>query len=421
MRLRNADPRPTTRRLLQLDFLRGIAILLVIGHHEVIGRHLGWANLVAGYWGKVGWTGVDLFFVLSGFLVGGLLFSEVNRGGTIDVRRFLIRRGFKIWPSYYLYVTCLFFQFWLIDHQGWSAALRAVGPNLINLQNYLWRGEPPVGLPHTWSLAVEEHFYILLPLFLGTMCSGGRIDRLKRWFPVMGVLVIAGCLGLRLLTSTGPAGGGLMVWAERHEYPSHLRLDSLFVGVWLAYAFHLRPRLLSSLAKPKVAVTALVCGIALVVAATLPSQLNRFSYTVGFTVIAVGYACVVASLVMLPIDAPPVRWIWSLRLVRGIAFVGTYSYSVYLWHIVLGQIIPRWIVREHWLEQDLTGRWLLVMSTYIAGSVIAGMALAELVEFPAIVVRDRFFPSRVASVSTHLYTVVPAQFIVGECQEPRKN
>jgi len=73
-----------------LDMLRGVAVLLVLG------RHMDGA----GIWSSAGWCGVDLFFVLSGFLISGLLFTEFKKTGTIDVKRFWIRRGFKIYPAF---------------------------------------------------------------------------------------------------------------------------------------------------------------------------------------------------------------------------------------------------------------------------------------------------------------------------------
>ena len=86
-----------------LDVLRGIAILLVLG------RHFNYFPL----WRQAGWIGVDLFFVLSGFLISGLLFQEYKNTGKLDVRRFILCRGLKIWPSYYLLIlaTMLFYVF----------------------------------------------------------------------------------------------------------------------------------------------------------------------------------------------------------------------------------------------------------------------------------------------------------------------
>ena len=63
---------------------------------------------IANLWMRFGWTGVDLFFVLSGFLVGGLLFRELRQQSGLDVRRFIIRRGFKIWPSYLVFLAAIF-------------------------------------------------------------------------------------------------------------------------------------------------------------------------------------------------------------------------------------------------------------------------------------------------------------------------
>ena len=79
-------------RLRELDFLRGIAILLVLLRH----------NYLFDFTFKIGWIGVDLFFVLSGFLVSGLLFKEYLKFGNINPSLFLIRRGFKIYPIFYL-------------------------------------------------------------------------------------------------------------------------------------------------------------------------------------------------------------------------------------------------------------------------------------------------------------------------------
>ena len=73
-----------------LDVLRCVAVLLVVGYHMPYYR----------LWGRIGWIGVDLFFVLSGFLISGLLFREFRDTGSIDVKRFLIRRGLKIYPSF---------------------------------------------------------------------------------------------------------------------------------------------------------------------------------------------------------------------------------------------------------------------------------------------------------------------------------
>src|ERR1700722_16250927 len=86
-----------------------------------------------------GWMGVSVFFVLSGFLVGGLLVKEGKTRGRIDSKRFLIRRGFKIWPQYYFFLALML----LTGHR----TVRELWGNLLNIQNYVG------GVAHTWSLA----------------------------------------------------------------------------------------------------------------------------------------------------------------------------------------------------------------------------------------------------------------------------
>src|SRR5204863_7752623 len=91
-------------RLVQLDLLRCLAIVLVLGRHMVpCPSHTNaWLGRLTSIWQRGGWIGVDLFFVLSGFLVSGLLFREYQRHGSVDVVRFLIRRGFKIYPGFWV-------------------------------------------------------------------------------------------------------------------------------------------------------------------------------------------------------------------------------------------------------------------------------------------------------------------------------
>src|SRR5215469_6695095 len=99
------------KRIPQLDILRAIAVLLVIGNHVT------WSPVLV----RFGWTGVDLFFCLSGFLVSGLLFRDYRRYGTLHWKRFLIRRGFKIYPGYYalLLTTVLLDRF--VREPGWPS------------------------------------------------------------------------------------------------------------------------------------------------------------------------------------------------------------------------------------------------------------------------------------------------------------
>ena len=138
-------------RLPQLDVLRGIAILLVLLAHQPIPK----ASQLAHF----GLTGVDLFFVLSGYLIGGILLAERYSRGRVGVKRFYFRRAVRIWPPYY---ACLALTLAVAAAAGLPARLAL--PYIAHVQNYY---ETLPGLAqHFWSLAVEEHFYLLLPLAL---------------------------------------------------------------------------------------------------------------------------------------------------------------------------------------------------------------------------------------------------------------
>ena len=151
---------PIPHRNRSLDVLRAIAVLLVLGRHMPLATSTGdsWISDAIAVWHRGGWIGVDLFFVVSGFLVSRLLLREYEDRGSLDVGRFLVRRGFKIYPSFYF-----FFIVTIVRRLLWDEPLMRSGVvgEACFVQNYLgtlWG--------HTWSLAVEEHFYILLPLSL---------------------------------------------------------------------------------------------------------------------------------------------------------------------------------------------------------------------------------------------------------------
>ena len=163
-------------RLVYLDVLRSVAVLLFVGHHTFYPVREGtWGRGFFIVWQRVGWVAADLFFVLSGFLIGGLLMNEHLSRGRIDQGRFYIRQIFKIWPCYFLlllqFAALPLFRNWRHPPAGWAESVRrakSIWPNLLHLQNYLG-----TRLTITWSLAVEEHFYVLLPPVLVLLASRG--------------------------------------------------------------------------------------------------------------------------------------------------------------------------------------------------------------------------------------------------------
>lgn len=139
--------------LIQLDGLRGIAVLLVLQFHW-LGGDFGFFQL------ETGTLGVYLFFVLSGFLISSILLSQKEEKLSKNIKRFYIRRVLRIFPIYYLFIAILF----MVDYPGVREHFQYF---LLYIQNFLFHFEPIDGhITHLWSLAVEEQFYMLWPFLV---------------------------------------------------------------------------------------------------------------------------------------------------------------------------------------------------------------------------------------------------------------
>jgi peptidoglycan/LPS O-acetylase OafA/YrhL len=393
-----ASPAPAGR-MLQLDVLRGLAILLVAGRHQVMSLdEAGWIGPYVGRWVRVGWTGVDLFFVLSGFLVSGLLFRELQARGSMDARRFLVRRAFKVWPSYAVYLVYVLawttIKAW---HAGPLLAARALLPNLLHVQNYL--GSPRI---HTWSLAVEEHFYLALPLGMHLLYRRARRRGVSAMaaIPYLALAVLLIEPLLRFLVSSAASlerVAGSLPEAHLRFYETHLRIDGLALGVLVAYFHHIHPELLARFARRRLLLV--VVGAALVWPMTsVGLEHGPLTASLGLSAVYVGYALILIAVVHTPLGEGPMGRLLGSRLGRAVGFIGLHSYSVYLWHVDLAQTpvkaaLARGALR--WLRPEL--QWIVSMGIYVALAVGAGVVLGRLVEAPALAVRDRLFPASSAA------------------------
>ncbi len=244
--------------------------------------------------------------MLSGFLVSGLLpFKDDRRAGSVSAGRFLIRRGFKIYPAFYALLA-----FTMAKALAEGMSIDAFSWWNVAAEAFFFQNYTHGIFPHTWSLAVEEHFYILAALTLALMARKGGDDpfrRLPRCFAVVAVLCLAGRL---LMDAAVPAYHGYI-----HLFPTHLRLDGLTFGVLLSYLFHFhRERLERSLTgrvRERVLVAA---GLALLLPAFLfAHDENPAIYTVGVSGFFIGSGLLVLATVMrppresLPVRAPGVR------------------------------------------------------------------------------------------------------------------
>jgi peptidoglycan/LPS O-acetylase OafA/YrhL len=375
-------PQVPRQRLPQLDVLRCIAVLLVFGAHPAFkwpdGAH---PILPAQVWFDIGRSGVDLFFVLSGFLVAGLLFSDYRAHGRLHLKSFFARRGLRIWPAYYLYVAYL-----CILLTRFGAPSSDFLPFLLHFQNYT-----PAHVtyaPHLWSLAVEEHFYLLLPVVL--------VLTVRHWSlrgfaaAAAGVIVASAVLRVLLL----PAG-------RSEPVETHYRLDGLTIGVFLAYVYHFHDALFWRLARP--GWWLMPAGAVLVLATLLPGALPTVmpatvANAIVLPMVYTGYAAILLGALTLGRDRKSARF-FDRNPARLMAGIGKYSYSIYLWHLEFGfrftsAIITSQLVVTNVLWLDWTVHTLLYVVCACGGGVLA----SRCVESPVLALRERWFPSHGAAI-----------------------
>jgi peptidoglycan/LPS O-acetylase OafA/YrhL len=300
----------SSKHIPALDGLRGVAILAVFFHHYTVNsihNSSVAANLITAACG-LGWSGVDLFFVLSGFLITGILYD--TRDDPHYYRTFYARRTLRIFPIYYLFIAiallALSFGVWHPGHLlfliylGYPAAL--VWPALVNV---------PLRITHLWSLSAEEQFYMLWPWLMRKLRTPKNVLRL------CGFLGIAALLARIAFPS----------WA----YASlPCRIDDLAMGAALAVLVRgnldeacrkWAPFLLAASAT----VVVLICAFR-----HTTDHNDRAISTVGFSALAIAYG----SLLLLSLG--PLSQLFSIRVLR---IFGKYSYGMYLYHFPLSAVL----------------------------------------------------------------------------------
>jgi peptidoglycan/LPS O-acetylase OafA/YrhL len=366
------------KRFFSLDVLRGLACFLVlVGHMPLNYEQLN--PTVGGViysMRRCGWLGVDLFFVLSGLLISGLLFKEIQSSGKIQYWRFLIRRGLKIWPSYFvvfgLLIGARYLDSWALGTEHNLEKLRAgLIPNCLFFQNYVecWRW------PHSWSIAVEEHFYILLPLALIGLVVVRRLDLL----PSIALSTCIAVLATRIVAVSFGAE-----WQEI-KYRTHYHIDALLFGVLLGYGFAFAPARMETL-KRWWSVILTGCAAVLVIVRMVYLKEQLYVYAVGFSVIYVAFGGLVALARLNP-DWGTRGPLWLRAPTGALAFIGVYSYTIYLAHGVVFKL--PYVVDTLGLVDHPA--W--APSLFVIGSIAGGILLSHAVERPFLALRDRFVPS----------------------------
>ena len=372
-------------RLHGLDHLRALAIMLVlIFHYEAyygIPASLAPTGLVA--LSGFGWTGVDLFFVLSGYLIGDKLLGDIDHFGRIRFSAFYLNRAFRIFPAYLVAVT-IYFSFTQVQE---GRALQPLWRFLTFTQNL------PIDLfantfSHAWSLCVEEHFYLLLPAILYLLFARRLHGR--------GLYIILGLLALGLMIRwfnwsafVDPSAGRQRTMAALKYiyYPTYARLDGLVVGVAIAVLFRYLTEFRDRITRhgDLMLVAGLIALLACyelfggarvsVTFTTLPTTL------VGFPLLSIGYGLLVVAALS------PTCFLFRLRF-RPTAALATYAYAIYLVHKMT----------NHWINENLQVQYALsdteTFAICLVAAVAGGAALHYSIEKPFLTLRDHLLSGK---------------------------
>lgn len=363
----------------ELDFVRAAAILMVLSLHlaENCFSILSGNGLLVRFisWG---YSGVDLFFVLSGFLIGGRIIEE-SLNVSFSFRQFYIKRFFRIFPPYYAAMVVTVAVLSVVSHKLIlldTDVLKDFFFHLLYLQDYI---HPPKGgfwflTLHYWTLAVEEQFYLLIPVLLYLTI------RFVRGY-LLYTLLLLGVSGFFLrywLSRHGVTGD----WYYSYYMPFHTRFDSLIFGVLAAAVFIRFQEKLKSLFAWK----ALLFVFSVVSLGACIAFGNRgdgyFSTCWQFTLTGAGFA----SLILFLLSADTCRY---LPFKKAAGVIAKYSYGMYLYHILTLVLINNLMARFFNISKVSFAAYLIILFLYILLTLFICMIIYWFIDKPCMNYRKK--------------------------------
>jgi peptidoglycan/LPS O-acetylase OafA/YrhL len=345
MQLKSLQLLKSSERNASVDVLRALAIISVVLYHF-------------DYTLPFGYLGVDLFFVISGLLIGGILIKQFRKGEGILYFKFILQRGFKIWPSYFVFLMAGSLLAFLLYHQLDPTQIIKKGDYSRFIFFYMnYTGNSPWSFAHLWSICVEEHFYILLPLlFILVQRFFGK----KSWlFVGIGLVIFSGIVFKYL---------ALKFTNSQDTYSAtHNRIDALGWGVLLSVLLAYYPEIFQNKRRQYVLILAGVLLIPLLIYFYSVLHAEVFQKVFFHTLMPFSFFLILAGTYFIQFA--------SLKLFRFIAY---YSYNWYLWH-------PIWAVASiHYFGNGFAGLTAFLLITFSCA-----LLFTIVIEEPFLAIRGR--------------------------------
>lgn len=362
----------STTKFYGLDHLRAVAITYVfLFHYFILSKgEPGWLPGFAGF----GWTGVDLFFVLSGFLISSQLFAQMKRGETISFRQFFLKRFFRIIPAFWVTVA-LYFCFPLFREKE---ALPPLWKFLTFTQNLGLDLQHYGTFSHAWSLCVEEHFYLFLPIIL-IILQAFKLNS-KGYLILITLFLIGFAIRIYsfdyLYLPQIKSENNWMYWYKYIYYPTYNRLDGLLGGVAIAGIYQFMPGIWKNISK--YGNLFFIFGLVVLGGAySLCEDQQSFNASVfGYPLIAFGYGLMVIG----ALSPTSFLYKWNSKIT---SFIAMLSYGIYLTHKGIIHVI-----HSLFSDSDIESNTLLIIC--IVGCVLAAYLLHLAIEKPFMRLRNRF-------------------------------
>ncbi len=307
----------------QLDSLRFFAFLLVFVHHHRLFSKIPRLSFLH----DNGWIGVDLFFALSSFLFTKLLVAEFQKNKTINIRKFYFRRLFRIWPLYFAFVCFSVLVYWLKN----GSIADNIGKRIFGLFSFsdnifaaFYGYNPLPYVPHLWTIAFEEQFYVVIPLIILLLL---HFTKKTKTFALVATVIVFTLARTIMIAEEIPEPA---IWVLPITH-----FDSMVIGIVIGFGGldfllkTLRPLAIGGV------------GLLFFSAVCILPSLDSVSYWLN-----VSYPCVGISTGLVLLSALHSNSLKAIGTYGILIFLGKRSYGLYVFHF-LGNAIADHIIRKY--------------------------------------------------------------------------